>query len=157
MIYAESSSDENCLEDRCLFFGLGFFPVAPGTLTSLAIVLLYKYLLHGMASAYVLLIFLGLLVLGVPAATAYSSERQKADPRQVVIDEAAGQLLVFLYVSPDWTLLVIGFLLFRLFDIVKPFSIRKLEGLPGGWGIMADDTAAALMAKALLHLFIYLQ
>ncbi len=74
-----------------------------------------------------------------------------------MIDEAAGQLLVFLYVSPDWTLLVVGFLLFRLFDIVKPFPIRKLEGLPGGWGIMADDIAAALMAKALLHLFIYLK
>ena len=139
------------------FFGLGFFPVAPGTLASLAIVLLYKYLLHGLASPYVLVVFLAFLVLGVPAATAYSFERKKTDPRQVVIDEAAGQLLVFLYVSPDWTLLVIGFLLFRLFDIVKPFPIRKLEGLPGGWGIMADDIAAALMAKALLHLFIYLQ
>jgi len=139
------------------FFGLGFFPVAPGTLASLAIVLLYRYLLYGLASPYVQSIFLGLLVLGVPAAAAYSSERQKTDPRQVVIDEAAGQLLVFLFVSPDWTLLVIGFLLFRLFDIVKPFPIRKLEGLPGGWGIMADDIAAALMAKVLLHLFIYLK
>ncbi len=139
------------------FFGLGFFPVAPGTLASLAMVLFYKYLLYGLALPYILLIFLAFLVLGIPAATAYSSERQKTDPRQVVIDEAAGQLLVFLYVSPDWTLLVVGFLLFRLFDIVKPFPIRKLEGLPGGWGIMADDIAAALMAKALLHLFIYLK
>mgnify|MGYP000709896771 CR=1 FL=1 len=139
------------------FFGLGFFPVAPGTLASLAIVLLYKYMLHGLASPYVLLIFLAFLVLGIPAATAYSFEHKKTDPRQVVIDEAAGQLIVLLSVSPDWTLLVIGFLLFRLFDIVKPFPIRKLEGLPGGWGIMADDIAAALMAKALLHLYIYLQ
>jgi phosphatidylglycerophosphatase A len=139
------------------FFGLGFFPVAPGTLTSLAIVLLYKYLIHVLALPYLLLIFLLLCVLGVLAAAAYSSELKKTDPRQVVIDEAAGQFLVLLSITPDWTLLVIGFLLFRLFDILKPFPIRRLERLPGGWGIMADDIAAALMAKALLHLFIYLQ
>ena len=139
------------------FFGLGFFPVAPGTLASLVIVLLYKYLIHGLALPYLLLIFLLLLVLGVPAATAYSSELKRTDPRQVVVDEAAGQLLVLLSISPDWTVLVIGFLLFRLFDIVKPFPIRMLEGLPGGWGIIADDVAAALMAKFFLHLFIYLQ
>jgi phosphatidylglycerophosphatase A len=139
------------------FFGLGFFPVAPGTLTSLAIVLLYKYLIHVLALPYLLLIFLLLCVLGVLAAAVYSSELRKTDPRQVVIDEAAGQLLVLLSISPDWTLLVIGFLLFRFFDILKPFPIRRLERLPGGWGIMADDIAAALMAKALLHLFIYLQ
>lgn len=139
------------------FFGLGFFPVAPGTLTSLAIVLLYKYLIHVLALPYLLLIFLLLCVLGVLAAAAYSSELKETDPRQVVIDEAAGQFLVLLSITPDWTLLVIGFLLFRLFDILKPFPIRRLERLPGGWGIMADDIAAALMAKALLHLFIYLQ
>jgi len=139
------------------FFGLGFFPVAPGTLTSLAIVLLYKYLLHVLALPYLLLIFLLVCVLGVLAAAAYSSELKETDPRQVVIDEAAGQFLVLLSITPDWTLLVIGFLLFRLFDILKPFPIRRLERLPGGWGIMADDIAAALMAKALLHLFIYLQ
>jgi phosphatidylglycerophosphatase A len=139
------------------FFGLGFFPVAPGTVASLAIVLLYKWLLYPLALPHFLLIGLLLLVLGVPAAAAYSSELKKTDPGCVVIDEAAGQLLVLVSVSPDWTLLVIGFLLFRFFDIVKPFPIRKLEGLPGGWGIMADDVAAALMAKLLLHLFIYLQ
>jgi len=139
------------------FFGLGFFPVAPGTVASLAIVLLYKWLLYSLALPHLLLIGLLLLVLGVPAAAAYSSELKKTDPGCVVIDEAAGQLLVLVSVSPDWTLLVIGFLLFRFFDIVKPFPIRKLEGLPGGWGIMADDVAAALMAKLLLHLFIYLQ
>jgi phosphatidylglycerophosphatase A len=139
------------------FFGLGFFPVAPGTLASLAIVLLYKLVVYPLGLPYLLLILLLLLVLGVPAAAAYSSELKKTDPGRVVIDEAAGQLLVLVSVSPEWNLLVIGFLLFRFFDIVKPFPIRKAEGLPGGWGIMAEDVAAALMAKLLLHLFIYLQ
>lgn len=139
------------------FFGLGFFPVAPGTLTSLAVLLFYKYLLYGLTLPYLLLIFFLLLALGVPAASAYSSELKKSDPGRVVIDEAAGQFLVLAFVSPDWTFIVIGFLLFRFFDIVKPFPIRQLEALPAGWGIMADDVAAALMAKALLHLYIYLQ
>lgn len=139
------------------FFGLGFFPVAPGTLASLAVVLLYKWLLHPLPLPYLLLLLLLLLALGVPAADAYSSELKKTDPRRVVVDEAAGQLLVLVSVSPDWNLMVIGFLLFRFFDIVKPFPIRRLEGLPGGWGIMADDVAAALMAKVLLHVFIYLK
>jgi phosphatidylglycerophosphatase A len=139
------------------FFGLGFFPVAPGTLASLAVLLLYRYLLSGLALPYIFLILLFLLALGLPAASAYSAELKKSDPRRIVIDEAAGQFLVFISVSPDWKSIIIGFLLFRLFDIIKPFPIRKLETLPGGWGIMADDMAAAVMAKALLHLFVYLQ
>jgi phosphatidylglycerophosphatase A len=139
------------------FFGLGFFPVAPGTLASLAVVLLYKWLLHPLPLPYLLVLLFLLLVLGVPAAGAYSSELKKTDPRRVVVDEAVGQFLVLVSVSPDWSLLIIGFLLFRFFDIVKPFPIRKLEGLPGGWGIMADDVAAALLAKLLLHIFIYLK
>lgn len=139
------------------FFGLGFFPVAPGTLASLAVVLLYRFWLYPLALPYLLVVLLLLFVLGVPAAAAYSSELKETDPRRIVIDEAAGQLLVLFSVSPDWSFLVVGFFLFRFFDIVKPFPIRKLEGLPSGWGIMADDIAAALMAKLLLHLFIYLQ
>jgi phosphatidylglycerophosphatase A len=139
------------------FFGLGFFPVAPGTLTSLAILLLYRFLIPGLALPYLLLILFLLLALGVPASSSYSSALKKKDPGRIVIDEAAGQFLVFVSVAPDWTLLIAGFLLFRFFDIVKPFPIRKLEALPSGWGIMADDVAAALLAKALLHLFIYIQ
>jgi len=139
------------------FFGLGFFPVAPGTLASLAVLLLYRYPAHGLSLPYQFLILALLLALGVPASSAYSSELGKRDPGRIVIDEAAGQFLVFVFVPPVWTFLVVGFLLFRFLDIVKPFPIRKLEALPSGWGIMADDVAAALLAKALLHLFIYLQ
>ncbi len=138
------------------FFGLGLFPVAPGTWASLAILLLYGFLLHPLSIPAVTLIVLLLIIVGVPAATAYSSELKIVDPSRVVIDEAAGQLLVLVAVPPEWTLLVVGFVLFRIFDILKPFPIRKVESLPAGWGIMADDVVAGLMAKALLHLFIYL-
>jgi phosphatidylglycerophosphatase A len=138
------------------FFGLGLFPFAPGTLTSLAIVLLYRFLMVGWAWP-LLAVFLLLVVLGIPAASAYATELKATDPRRVVIDEAAGQLFVLILVPAGWTLLAAGFLLFRFFDIVKPFPIRKAESLPGGWGIMADDVAAALAAKVILHIFIYLR
>jgi phosphatidylglycerophosphatase A len=139
------------------FFGLGFFPVAPGTLTSLIIVLVYKYLIYGLSGPYLLLILFVLMSLGTYASSFYSSELKRPDPSCVVIDEAAGQFLVLLFVLPAWTNLIAGFLLFRFFDIFKPFPIRRLERLPSGWGIMADDIMAALMAKGLLHLFIYLK
>jgi len=139
------------------FFGLGLFPFAPGTLTSLVVVILYKYSIHGLGWPYHLLILAALLILGTHAASCYSSELKISDPSRVVIDEAAGQLLVLLLVLPEWTALLAGFLLFRFFDIVKPFPIRRVEKLPAGWGIMADDILAALMAKAVLHIFIYLK
>src|SRR4030042_2734281 len=97
------------------FFGLGFFPVAPGTLPTLALVLLYRYLFHGPALPCLLLILFLLLALGVPAASAYSSELKKKDPGRIVIDAAAGQFLVFVSVPPDWAFLIAGFLLFRFF------------------------------------------
>jgi phosphatidylglycerophosphatase A len=138
------------------FFGLGLFPIAPGTLTSLAVVLLFRYGIHGLGWPVLLLIFLAVLVLGTFAASFYSSELKRTDPGRVVVDEAAGQLLVLALVPPEWIFLIAGFLLFRFFDIVKPFPIRRAERLPSGWGIMADDILAALMAKAVLHAFIYL-
>jgi phosphatidylglycerophosphatase A len=139
------------------FFGLGFFPFAPGTLTSLVVVLVYRYSAHALDWPYFLVILLALLILGTYAASFYSSELQRDDPRCIVVDEAAGQLLVLFLVAPEWTSLAAGFLLFRFFDIVKPFPVRRAEELPGGWGIMADDVLAALMAKALLHIFICLK
>ena len=70
------------------------------------------------------------------------------DPQFIVIDEVSGQLFTFLFaLSPlNWKYLTLGFILFRVFDIWKPFPARQAESLPGGWGIMADDWAAAVYA-----------
>lgn len=70
------------------------------------------------------------------------------DPQFIVIDEVSGQLFTFLFaLSPlNWKYLLLGFILFRVFDIWKPFPARQAESLPGGWGIMADDWAAAVYA-----------
>ncbi len=73
------------------------------------------------------------------------------DPHRVVIDEVSGQLVVFLGLAPvGWKYLTAGFLLFRLFDVWKPFPARQAESWPGGWGIMADDWFASIYAALIL-------
>jgi phosphatidylglycerophosphatase A len=139
------------------FFGLGFFPLAPGTAASLAVVLIYKFFLVNLLWPYLLFFLFLFTVLGVVSSSAYSRELQEKDPRRIVIDEACGQLFVLLLVPPTWAALAVGFFLFRFFDIIKPFPVSPAEKLPGGWGIMADDFVAAGMAKILLHLYLVLK
>lgn len=75
------------------------------------------------------------------------------DPQSIVLDEIAALPIVFIGTGPArWPLLLVGFLLFRLCDIMKPGLARSAEQLPGGWGIMADDSLAAVMACILLHM-----
>ncbi len=139
------------------FGGLGYFPVAPGTAASFAVVLLYKFFLSRFSWPYLVFLLVLFLALGLVSSTAYAAELAQKDPRKIVIDEAAGQLIVLLFVFPSWTFVLISFFLFRFFDIVKPFPVSKAERLPGGWGIMADDIAAAVLAKAVLHLYIWIK
>jgi len=139
------------------FFGLGYIPVAPGTAASLAVALAYKFFLSSLAWPFLLLLFALLLVFGVIASTSYARELGRPDPRAIVVDEACGQILVLVFVPATWAPVLIGFLLFRFFDIVKPYPISKAEKLAAGWGIMGDDLAAALAAKGLLHLYLYLK
>ena len=92
------------------------------------------------------------LVLGVPAATLVERESGRTDPGFVVIDEVAGQWIALLGSPADWRHGVIALVLFRLFDITKPFPVRRLERLPGGWGIVFDDVAAGLYALGIASL-----
>ncbi len=139
------------------FFGLGFFPIAPGTAASLAVVLLYKYLLAPLPWPYVLVFLFLLGILGVFSSAFYSSELREKDPRTIVIDEACGQLLALILVPPIWTALGLSFVLFRFFDIVKPWPITKSEKLPKGWGIMADDLMAGAISLIILQVYLYLK
>jgi phosphatidylglycerophosphatase A len=81
---------------------------------------------------------------------------KKEDPRTVVIDEAAGQLIALFLLSPQWSLCAASFLLFRFFDIVKPYPIKRVETFPGGFGIMLDDIVAAIFAGIVINLFLLL-
>ena len=87
-------------------------------------------------------------LIGIPAATIVAREAGREDPGFVVVDEVAGQWVALILVRPDWRHAVLALLLFRLFDIWKPWPIRKLEALPEGTGIMLDDVAAGLLALA---------
>ena len=95
---------------------------------------------------------------GVPAATIAARESGRHDPGFVVIDEVAGQWIALLGSPADLRHGVIALILFRLFDITKPFPVRQLERLPEGWGIVFDDVAAGLYAlgvASLLRLWIH--
>jgi undecaprenyl-diphosphatase len=137
-------------------FGLGWLPLAPGTYGSVPPVIIFLLLVIGGASAAMTAVTMAVLVLAgsavcilcAPAVIAISG---KNDPREVVADEFAGQALTFLIValiatSRTWLVAAGGFVLFRLFDITKPWPVRKIEKLPKGWGILADDLLAAVYA-----------
>lgn len=141
--------------------GAGFTPIAPGTVGALEGVAIYLaiHALH-LRQAYLLIVLavinVVLFAVGVWASNRTCETTGVKDPRLIVIDEVSGQLisltpLVFLP-SFSITAVVIGFLLFRLFDIFKPYPIRKLERLHGGLGVMADDAVAGVYAAALLWL-----
>lgn len=138
------------------FFGLGYFPVAPGTLTSAIIVLLYKFFLHRLDWPIYLLLFFVFFALGVYVSDVTSRMLKKEDPRTVVIDEAAGQFIALFLLNPSWALCAASFFLFRFFDIIKPFPIRRFETFPGGLGIMLDDIAAAIFTGILINTFLLL-
>jgi phosphatidylglycerophosphatase A len=84
--------------------------------------------------------------IGIPAATIVAREAGREDPGFVVVDEVAGQWIALIAMRPDWRHALLALALFRLFDIWKPWPVRRLEELPGGTGIMLDDVAAGVLA-----------
>jgi phosphatidylglycerophosphatase A len=140
------------------FFYVGYLPAAPGTWASLVTtVLVYFIRPYWQAPPYIqLVIILGVFLLGIPAASHAEKHFDKEDPRYCVIDEVAGQMISLLLIPHTILLYAAGFLIFRFFDIVKPFPIKHLEKAPQGVGIMIDDIAAGLYSLGLLHLLIYI-
>ncbi len=129
---------------------VGHFPFAPGTAGTLAAAAIYWFvgldrpLLGG---GFILLFFL----LGV-RASCVMQRLWGQDPPQVVVDEAVGFWIALFALPKSLTLVTIGFLFFRIFDIWKPFPIRKVEILPHGWGIMSDDLVAGIYTHVCLRL-----
>ena len=140
------------------FFGAGFGKPGPGTWGSVAAFLLWSLVgigLHVSSQALLILLITGIaasVAVGVPAATIAARESGKHDPGFVVIDEVAGQWIALLFSPADWRHGLIALILFRLFDISKPFPARQLEKLPEGWGIVFDDVAAGLYALGVASL-----
>ena len=134
------------------FFGVGYLRPGPGTYGSIAALLLWyaaAHIFHPSALTLAIataLAALAITLIGIPASTIVAREAGRKDPGFVVIDEVAGQLVALVLIRPDWKHAALALLLFRLFDIFKPWPIRKLEALPAGTGIMLDDIAAGLFA-----------
>ena len=132
------------------FFFLGNSPFAPGTVGTLgAIPLYYLMVTYLSGSQYIILLFL-LLVLSIRVSSNAVRIYKREDPQEVVIDEVVGFLVTMAFLAPTIINIVLGFLLFRAFDILKPFPCRRLEKLPGGYGIVMDDIAAGVWANVLL-------
>ena len=140
-------------------FGIGRMRPGPGTWGSAATVLLWS------AAAYELSptlrmpvgIAAALLVtlIGIPASTQVARASGTKDPQFVVIDEVAGQLIALIAVPLTWKTFLAGFILFRIFDILKPPPVRQLEKLPAGTGIVLDDVAAGIYALLVMQLLLH--
>jgi phosphatidylglycerophosphatase A len=140
-------------------FGLGYLPLAPGTWGSLPPAIVFALICRlGPSAQAIVLVILALLgcFVCVMFAPAVIAQTGKPDPSQVVADEFSGQAITFLAAvffntqvfptSRVWLTALAGFLLFRIFDIAKPWPCRLLERLPLGWGILADDLMASVYA-----------
>jgi phosphatidylglycerophosphatase A len=95
------------------------------------------------------------LIIGIPAAGIVARESEQEDPSHVVIDEVAGQLIALLGVPLRWQSVILSFILFRVFDILKPPPLRRLEKIEGGAGIVLDDVGAGLYALAIVQALVY--
>lgn len=132
------------------FFGVGNLRPGPGTYGSAAAALLWFYLLHLHPLAPIprfavtLAAALVVTLIGIPAATRVAREAGRKDPGFVVIDEVAGQLVVLAAARSSFFGMLLAFVLFRLFDITKPWPVRRFEKLPEGTGIVVDDLAAGV-------------
>lgn len=128
-------------------------PIAKATLASAATALVYYVFARGETGldAVLVAVIVAIFFVGVAVSARVKSD-DDPDPSKVVVDEVAGQLAAFLILAPvEWWSVIAAFLLFRLFDIVKPLGIRRLEAIPNGWGIMLDDLAAGLLAALVLN------
>jgi phosphatidylglycerophosphatase A len=141
------------------FFGIGWLRPGPGTWGSAATVLLWaglaRALSPSMRTAVAIAMAVLIALIGIPAATRVARGSGTKDPQFVVIDEVAGQLVALIGVPLAWKSFLAGFILFRVFDIVKPPPVRQLEAIPEGAGIVLDDVAAGLYALATMHLLLH--
>jgi len=142
------------------FFGIGYLRPGPGTYASAITVLCWWGVSRFVPAQWIIpvevIAALAITLLGIPPSTIVARESGHPDPGFVVIDEVAGQMISLIAVPLHWKYLLASFILFRGFDIIKPFPLRRLERLPGGIGIMMDDVGAGIYALVLLQIWLHL-
>ncbi len=173
----EKTKDKTALDYFALAvttFGVGYLPLMPGTYGSMVGVGVYLFFAYLEKSVYLrygadgasgeqitawlhavnLIAFLLFCLLGIWAANRATRLFKNKDPQQAIVDEIIGQLITFLFVPflVSWHFVLAGFLLFRLFDIWKPYPVDSLQNLPAGIGVCADDILAGIYAGTCLAL-----
>ena len=130
---------------------VGYAPLAPGTFGSAVGVALF-YLVRSTGSTTIeVAVIIAVLLLGLWSATLAEEHFGGLDPGPVVIDEVAGMLITLLLLPVNGLGIFVGFLVFRVLDVVKPWPAARFEHLPGGLGVMADDTMAAIYGNLLMR------
>lgn len=131
---------------------MGYAPIAPGTIASLATIPLYL-ILHSFHWFIYLGVTLFLFAIGVKAAGVVEKIMGQQDPGIIVMDEIVGYLLTLFLLPKTIWLIIVGFFIFRLFDIFKPLGIRKIDQNPnlGGLGTMTDDAIAGIYSNLVLQ------
>jgi phosphatidylglycerophosphatase A len=155
MINAQKSFKEKTAILLGTVFGIGYTPKAPGTAASLFAAIIYFFIKPD--STFLAILCIIIFVIGIFITPALENIAGK-DPSLLVIDELAGQWVAFLFVNQVSIIAILtGFILFRLFDILKPLGINKLQDLHGGWGVMLDDILAGLYSAIIMYFLISLE
>lgn len=136
-------------------FGIGKLPRAPGTWGSLATLPLC-FLLLKLGPLFYMGITLALVILAIVAAEHYERQADHHDSKEIVIDECVGMLITMTWLPITWQSFALGFLLFRFFDVFKPFPISYFDRkVPGGFGVVADDIVAGILSSILLQMILH--
>lgn len=133
---------------------MGYLPKAPGTFGSLLGILIYLRL-REFRIVYITVVAL-LFVIGFLISKKAEDIFGQKDSPKIVIDEIAALCFVYLFIKPTLLIILLGFVLFRIFDILKPFPIKRVQKMPGSLGIMLDDIAAGIYVIIILAVFQYI-
>jgi len=135
-------------------FGIGYFGKGAGTVAAFfACIIWYLFSHNNHEPLYFVFITIAVIALGIWSGNKVEPIWGK-DHNRVVIDEVAGMFISLLFVPVAWPYMLTAFILFRFFDIVKPLFIRRLESLPGGWGVMMDDILAGIYTNLIVQVFV---
>lgn len=134
----------------------GYFPIAPGTVGSAAGLVVYLLVWWVQSPVVEVVLIVALFAAGVWAGTAAERYFGGIDPGPIVIDEVVGMLITLAFIPVGWSGALAGFLLFRIFDVIKPYPAGRFERLHGGLGVMADDAMAAVYANISLRVVMWM-
>ena len=133
-------------------FKVGYLPLAPGTWGSIFAILLWWVFLKDLSTFIFCIIIVCLFFTGIVVSNTIIKHNQDNDPSYVIIDELVGQWIALLIIPDGYYNILIIFVLFRFFDIIKPWPIRYFEQLPKGLGVMSDDVVAGLFTFILIQI-----